>query len=232
MRAFRLIPCVLVLASLLLPSRASAGPLTLTLLDLTSNTKAVVTDNGVGDLDAAIDSVSYFGALGNIVLSFTTGHSSQSPALLGLTSVNLQFLQPGAIKLSLFDDTYVGTGQAAALSSVQGTLITPGAPNSTVTAQSWINGELVLNSVFGPGSFQATAYETVVASGVYAMLSEVTIDFRGILGAATFDLQTAAGQFTKPVSPAPISEPGTLLLMGAGLVAVAKAARRRLTAAG
>ncbi len=230
---------------------SAADPMRLRLENLTTGVGVVITDNGAGDLDSVLGSIIASPALGG-GLAATIAIGTSIPPLSGAGSVLtlngvVVALSPVSVRFFLENDDYVGGASITGL--IGGTL--QGGTGSTITLQSWLNpanlvpdlgadvtipgaiaaytipaGSLPLfaPAVFGPGGFSDSEIEPFTAAGAYSLFAEGTITFAGsgVLAATFSDTQAV-------VTP----QPGTMVLLGVGLIALAvlpvlrRAARRQ-----
>jgi PEP-CTERM motif len=211
--------------ALMLPAIASAGPLVLTIEDLTTGNTATVYDQGSGDVDLDEGEVAFADSLGNFIINITTGTSTQSTdsSLLDLTSVNVSLFKSGTLQVTLQDSYNVDAGSYVTTAILNGTLV--GGSSSYVEAETWVDGTEVLSAESGAGSFSATDYTTFVTDGFYSMLSQVTVSFGRLGGVAAFDLVSMASLTDAAAVPTP--EPATMFLFSGGLLGIAFVRRRR-----
>jgi hypothetical protein len=226
---------------------AEAAPFRLRVESLATGAGVVVTDEGTGDgAPGAVGLISLVGSFAGTTISVTSGLSQPMPPPPGAASfidlTHIAIVSTGAISLRVsledlgFDD--VPAGLHTFSSSVGGVL--SAAPGSTATFRSWVNNlndvidygadtfpeavlpalgtvpagsSVLIHSTFGPGAFAETLSRTFTSTAAYSLFTQANITFSGP-GSVSFDLV------------ATVPEPGTLALLGGGLL-VAFARRRR-----
>jgi hypothetical protein len=216
----------------------------------------VLTDNSVGDIRPEAGVITWSGTLssggGGLTIDITTGASKPvvgdaNSAYLDLNSVSITMNGPSKLRLTLEDSGWGIPGETFSLRGlIGGTLVGPG----TLTAQSWANpfnavpnlgadtgnnpvplpaiggvpaGSVgAFSSVFttGAGAFSSEGFSNFSSNGPFSLFTQVSIDFAGP-GFVSFD--HAVGAVAVP-------EPGTLMMFGTGLLALANRARRRYLA--
>lgn len=217
-----------------LAGRAQAGTLKLTISD--GVTTRTIQDGGVYDGDVWIMGVPTEGLL---VAGFTTGDlylsaTGLSHPFVGSSAISTLHLdanftarQAGTLTLTLEDSGFeVGAGGQGAshlISSLGGAFSAwgPGTESTITAVTRLINSdgfatELSLGTLGMFGAFAASDYVDFLSSGPYSLFSQITINFTGE-GTGSFNLDNSVS----------VPEPGTMLLLGTGLIGVARAVRRR-----
>jgi len=201
---------------------ASASPLlTLNLNDNAGNTATVV--DGVG-LGSPLDGIVTFnGSLGAWIVNVTTGVGDLvlGPGHIDLNSINISSSAGGHMTLTL-TETGVSMGSGAGLISmldgIGGTLAVGSGNHIDWLAR--VDGNTYCGSTSSISPFSNGSGCTFLAS--IADLSNFTIELqvdiyhaRGSVGSTSFDNELR------------VPEPGTLLLLGAGLIGLAGIRRRK-----
>lgn len=209
-----------ILAGLILMTAGSAWAFPT--LTLTSGSSTVtVTDGGVNDSSAAVGSVVFVGTIGDWVLNVSTGISPAGPGVpnLHLNSVDITARSasssPTTIAIKLSDTiTSAWTGPGANV-NVGGTLNT----GATATFETLINGTSF--SLLGPytaGAFSGTdSFDYISGSPVNDTIDLIASITHTVNGTSSFDHEIV-----------PTPEPGTFVLLGAGLLGLGVYGRRRI----
>lgn len=207
---------VVAVAAIIIVPAVYATP-TLTLND-GINPVITITDGGVGDFNPNPGEVTFIGSVGVWTSNVSTGFESGTSLLpeLDLNSINKS---SGTGNLTItFSDTFNNPLNGSITTEVGGTL--GGSAGSTYNVKTLLNGNPItaLNlGPFGPGAFSGTATGSVSSN----LLSN-TLALEAIIHQVGADV-TSFNNYTTVSAP----EPGTLVLLGSGLLGLAFFARRR-----
>ena len=206
--------------------KAPTAHATLILTLWTINTTVIVSDGGAWDQDPNAGAIFFsstagsapYGSIDNFDINNVTGLSFSSPVGMHFESVDVSSNDGGTLNLSL-TDTFSLPTNVPAYQVISGISVTT---DGTFSYLKKFNDIVVHNyGPVGPGSFGETAYYTISPP-----VSPFTLFDRSIITHGAGDgLRTS---FDADNKVAPIPEPGTLLLLGSGLVGLAGYAKMRL----
>jgi hypothetical protein len=205
---------------LVVPSGADAG-LVLFLDDQMGNT-VTIDDNGIGDMNPLVGVVNFNGPLGAGPWIVNVSTAVSKPLLgprptIDLNSVNLSG-GTGTVVIMMTDtDFSFGAGPVSFTSAIGGTT------DGTVSYSTWFdsfNAEfglttpLAVGGPFGPVAFSDTFNNAAVLGGLFSMTQAVQITHSSGFHISSFNAKLS------------IPEPGTLMLLGLGLLSLGFTSRR------
>lgn len=172
-------------------------------------------------------SVNYVGSVGNFNFNYTNGFSNPilgnaNNAMMDLLSLNVSASGGGTLTITLTDDNFTMPSllqipnNSIASMNIGGTLI-PGDLNS-ISYSAFLNNSLIGNlGAFTTSDFSGSTSGLITATNPFLLTQVVTITSGG-------NLTTS---FDASVNVAPVPEPGTILLLGSGLLGIFSFGRRR-----
>ena len=197
-------------------------------LRLTNGVNSVtVTDGGVGDGNATSGVVMYNGLLGDFIINVSTGISnpvlgSFGSPFMDLNSINVStnFSAPSTLQIYLTDTFF--TGVVPDFTSLIG-----GVTAGTVAYKTYIDSgnvefaetTLLTDMIYNTGSFSGSATSSLLPaiSGPYSLTQEIDI---------THYIGASVTSFNATIAPVP--EPGTMVLLGFGMLGLAIYGKRRM----
>ena len=209
-----------VAATLTLTLISTAHALTVRLSDGT--TTVTVNDNGAGDVNPVVGSVTFNGAVGNFTTNVTTGTSKPilPQATLQLASLDIfSGAGSGTLTIELTDVGFslLGGPARTLTSNLTGfTQVNAGTASQCVGFDNLpfdcSPGVTITHPVFGPGAISNTMSTTFASTNPFAITETVKIAF-ATPGFASFSLTSVAS--TAAIAAVP--QPRALLLLGLGL---------------
>ena len=204
-------------------------------LNDTINPVVSIADGGIGDVNPVKGVITFVGPIGAWVVNVTTGVSKPAIGVPGswqkldLNSVNTG---KGKLIMTLTDTDYKvplagSPPKFIEEMSIGGTVAVCGDPQMGLIYDKWYDpknqefGKSIHVGTlgpYGPGAFSGTHSTVVGAVNPFSLTIRVEINHLEDFNATSFN----AANIVKP-----IPEPGTLLLLGSGLVGLAGYARRR-----
>lgn len=189
----------------------------------------IAIDNVINDINPLVGVVTYSGSIGNWIVNVTTGVSkpifpnTPNSAAMDLNSVNVSSSNGGTLVIELFDDYVLPITAAGNIlhGEIGGT--TSGTVDFLKFYESLGTNSVTLGTIhlgpFGPGAFAGSQSVLVPAIGSFSMKDVVTITHGEGINSSSFDAYNEVN---------PVPEPGTLILIGAGLVGIAGYSKLKL----
>jgi hypothetical protein len=211
----------LLVSALAFGACSSANAIPVLRLTTSAGATATVTDGGVGDANSQAGVVVFMNPLSDWFVNVTTGLSKPtlgSPSLpeLDLNSVNVSSFAGGWLDIELTDTDFTPKVADIFLSAIGGTT------SGSVSYKTYFDSS---NAAFGKAT-ELTSFAgggPAFASSATSILSSATPYSLTLLVRVTHaSLQASSFDATLKVP-----EPGTLLLLGAGFLALAVARRQR-----
>ncbi len=216
---------LLVGAALMLAAGSAWATPMLRLFDGT--TMVTIADGGAGDVNSSIGAVTYVGPIGNWTLNVATGLTKpfQGTTLnpyMDLNSINSTNASGGILQIVFSETGFIGNSAVSGFTTDVG-----GTTQGNFVLNSYYD---VSNTIFGTasplanlGPFSPVAFSgsetdsaAIAAGDNYSLTLEAIIFHRGA-GTTSFD-----------ASLTPVPEPGTMVLLGAGLLGLAVYGKRRM----
>lgn len=230
MKKSKLVCTLLAATAFAAASFAEAAPI-IRLFDGT--TLVEVSDQEVGatpDSNPALGTVTFIGTVGNWVTNVTTGISSSPAPSIDLNSINASNIGVGGTFLDIYlTDTDFTLATAASLATFLGTI--GGTTDGMVTWSMYMddgNGAFAQTTLIGTDTNSAAFFgagfsDVASVDGTFSMTLHVRINHanlpnpNNIPDLTSFDFRGVA---------IPVPEPGTILLLGVGLLGLAVGRRR------
>ena len=221
----RLTPLLIVTTAVLLGAHHASADLK---LRLTAGLDSVTITDGAGN-DSCADPgcVDFLGPVGSFFVNVVSGSSAvtASSASLLLSSVNVS-IEPGTLTIELTDTDFPATGAGELSADVSGVTFGTasfGAHKNASNAEFATSDALALG--FGPlagplADGGSTSHDPL---GSYSMTLKATI----VHGSGTLTTTFDFGVTNVTDGDVRVPEPGTLVILGLGLVTVGTIARRR-----
>ena len=230
MKKSKLVCTLLAATALSIGAIAEAAPI-IRLFDGTTTVE--VADQQVlptPDVNPAVGAVTFIGTIGNWVTNVTTGISSSPTPSIDLNSINASNIGVGGTFLDIFltDTNFVLAGLAS-LGNFIGTI--GGTTDGMVTW--WLhiddgNTPFAQTTQIGTGTYGGPAFAAAFADvasvdGTFSLTLQVRINHNNLPNSTIPDLTS----FDFRGIAVPVPEPGTILLLGVGLLGAALVRRHR-----
>jgi hypothetical protein len=201
---------------------ASHAAVTLQIDDLTTaGVDVTIVDGGVGDVNGAAGAVTYIGGVGVWTFNVSTAQGAPSYPGFGidLNSIN-NSSAGGSLRISMTDTDHAygaaGTDTFDMMGLIDG--VTSGSVSyalyADTTNAAFASGSLVFSGASGTGAFSNSGGTAITMDDPFSITSVVTITHTGA-GSTSFNFEGN------------VPEPTTLALVGAALLGLGVAARRR-----
>jgi hypothetical protein len=210
---------ILAVAALIMGMTVSTQALTLNMSS--GGTTVTISDNSTGDLNPYANGIFYSGVINGINVVFASG-SKNFTSSLGTFDIGSFILEgTGSISFTLSDialslDTPLSTPNV---------VITQALTSSSV-GDTIVSGDVIIDSLSVPGiAASLTGTNHVTTSGATTVADTFTME--EIVNVTLGDLNSKVS-LDSLVQVAPVPEPGTMVLLGAGLLGFAIYGKRRM----
>ena len=215
---------VLAVGALLLAGiTTSANALSIRLVS--GSDSMTLSDNSLGDINPTTGAVTFIGSVGDFVFNVSTGISkpvlgSASNPFMDLVSVDISSNNASPASLQIFlTDTNFTASVPGFKADIGGTTM------GTVKYKTYLDSgnnpfgtsTLLTDATYQTGPFSGSAASGLLSlSGLYSLTQEIDIT-HAYAGVTSFDAAIA-----------PVPEPGTMVLLGVGLLGLAIYGKRRM----